>query len=398
LKDKCNSSNWLETTLGEMLVFQRGYDITKKEQIPGPYKVISSSGPVSSHVENKVKGPGVIIGRKGTLGTVFYSEHPFWPHDTTLWVKEFNGNDAKFAYYFLKTLHLEQYDCGASNPTLNRNHIHLIKVKYPNVYCQRKIAGILSTFDGLIENNTRRIKILEEMAQMLYQEWFVKFRFPGHEKVKMVESEIGMIPDEWGIKRLSEVVDTQYGYTESARELPVGPKYLRGTDINKNSYIDWDEVPFCPITKKDLNKYKLKKDDILVIRMADPGKIGIVERLVEAVFASYLIRLTIKSASVTPYYLFYFLLSDRYQNYINGASTGTTRKSASAGVITDIRLAIPPQEIISRFEKIIVEYRDFLNILIKKNVVLRNTRDLLLPKLISGELDVEDLDIDVGGD
>ena len=165
---------WQETTLGEMLTFQRGFDITKSQQQDGSYFVISSSGHQSTHNEYKVDGPGIVIGRKGTLGSVFYSEKPFWPHDTTLWVKDFHGNDPKFAYYFLQILHLEQYDAGASNPSLNRNHIHLLSVKYPSLPIQRKIADVLSAYDDLIEVNLRRIRVLEAMAQSVYREWFGK--------------------------------------------------------------------------------------------------------------------------------------------------------------------------------------------------------------------------------
>jgi type I restriction enzyme S subunit len=189
------SEAWAEHELGDVLTFQRGFDITKKQQEPGSYPVISSSGPMSSHGEYKVKGPGVVIGRKGTLGTVFYSEHHFWPHDTTLWVNNFHGNDERFAYYFLKTLHLEQYDCGASNPTINRNHIHKLRVRIPSISTQRVIATILTAYDDLIENNTQRIKILEQMAQMLYHEWFVHFRFPGHEHVRLVDSSLSGASD-----------------------------------------------------------------------------------------------------------------------------------------------------------------------------------------------------------
>jgi type I restriction enzyme S subunit len=208
---------WLETTLGEVLTFQRGFDITKKEQIPGPFAVISSSGPGSTHCEFKVKGPGVVIGRKGSLGTVFFSAYDFWPHDTTLWIKDFHGNDERFAYYFLQTMHLEQYDAGASNPTLNRNHIHLIPICYPPLPTQRKIAAVLSAYDDLIENNTRRIAVLEEMARLLYQEWFVRFRFPGHEDVAMVDSELGPVPEGWEVKPIGEAIETLGGGTPSTK-------------------------------------------------------------------------------------------------------------------------------------------------------------------------------------
>jgi type I restriction enzyme S subunit len=127
--------------------------------------------------------------------------------------------------------------------------------------------------------------------------------------------------------------------------------------------------------------------------MADPGKVGIIEKEIDAVFASYLIRLHIVSESLSPYYLFYFLLSERYQGYIAGASTGATRKSASAGVITDIEFVIPSDEIRERFEDQVSLVRRMLNNLLDKNANLRRTRDLLLPKLVSGEVDVSELDI-----
>lgn len=287
---------------------------------------------------------------------------------------------------------------GSAQPALTIDAIKRISIEFPPYEIQRKIASILSAYDDLIENNTRRIKILEEMAQRICREWFVKFRFPGHEKVKMVESELGMIPEGWKIKKLSQLVDTQYGYTESASEEEIGPKFVRGTDINKTSYIQWDSVPYCPIQPDKYTQYELSLGDILVIRMADPGKVGIIEKDVEAVFASYLIRFHIKSSSLLPYYLFYFLLSERYQNYATGASTGTTRKSASAGVLTDIDIVLPLKDFLENFEGQISAIRRMLNNLLEKNANLRQTRDLLLPKLISGQVDVSELDVGITGE
>ncbi len=294
----------------------------------------------------------------------------------------------------MRTLNLAHQNAAGAVPGLNRNALHLLPVRVPPPSIQRKIASVLSAYDDLIENNTRRIEILEEMAQRIYREWFVHFRFPGHEKVGMVESTLGPIPEGWEVTKLSALVETQYGYTESASETKVGPHYVRGMDINKRSYIQWDTVPYCPINDNDFAKYRLSPGDVLVIRMADPGKVGIVEKDVDAVFASYLIRLHVVSESISPYFLFYFLLSDRYQGYVTGASTGTTRKSASAKVITDIDLVIPTEEIRQRFEDQVSVIRQMLNNLSDKNANLRRTRNLLLPKLISGEVSVEDLDVD----
>lgn len=283
---------------------------------------------------------------------------------------------------------------GTAQPQANAQVLTSFPPPLPPLPTQRKIAAILGAYDDLIENNTRRIEILEEMAKAIYRQWFIEFRFPGHEGVEMVDSELGLIPQGWEVKRLSDLVETQYGYTESATEDEIGPKFVRGKDINKNSYIDWGTVPFCPIKSEKYVKYRLYANDILVIRMADPGKVAIIEKEIDAVFASYLIRLKLRSNRLSPYYLFYTLLGERYQNYVYGVSTGTTRKSASAGVITGFDLVVPTDDLRDRFEIMIGSLRKTLNNLLEKNTNLRQTRDLLLPKLISGELDVSELDID----
>jgi type I restriction enzyme S subunit len=306
-------------------------------------------------------------------------------------------HDPYFVYYLLSTYAEEVKGIagGAATPIVNKTTFENLQASAPSLPTQRKIAAILSAYDDLIENNLRRIKILEEMAQNLYRGWFVKFRFPGHEQSRFTDSSLGRIPEGWEVNALSEYVNTQYGYTESAQENPVGPKYLRGMDINKTTYIDWEAVPFCPISDDQFSKYQLAKGDIVIIRMADPGKVGIVEKDVNAVFASYLVRLSRTSNCIGSYYLFHFLISERYQGYITGASTGTTRKSASAGVLTGIDVLIPPESILVDFELQIQGFRGLLNNLLDQISTVRRTRDLLLPKLISGEADVSELDIAV---
>ncbi len=269
---------------------------------------------------------------------------------------------------------------GATREALTKEKIENFEIQLPPLSAQNKMADVLSTYDDLIEVNTHRIRILEQMAQVVYHEWFGKVNTKS-------------LPEGWKVTKLSTLVDTQYGYTESASESEVGPKFVRGMDINKYSYIQWDEVPFCPISVSELPKYKLSVGDIMVIRMADPGKVGIIEKDINAVFASYLIRLRIKSPKLSPYFLFYFLLSDIYKDYVTGASTGTTRKSASAGVITDIDMIIPPDYLRQKFEDYISTLRQLLNNLLDQNANLRRTRDLLLPRLVSGEVDVSELEI-----
>ena len=173
---------WKECKLGDIVTFQRGFDITKKEQVHGIYPVVSSSGVKSYHKSAKVKGPGITIGRKGTLGTVFYLKTDFWPHDTTLWVKDFHGNLPLFIYYFLKEFHFELFDVGSSNPTLNRNHIHLLTTSLPPIPEQKAIAPVLSSLDDKIDLLHRQNQTLESMAETLFRQWFVEEAVEGLEE------------------------------------------------------------------------------------------------------------------------------------------------------------------------------------------------------------------------
>jgi type I restriction enzyme, S subunit len=349
---------------------------------------------VARLAQHKLRAGDIVYGRRGDIGrrALITEREDGWLCGTGC-LRISLGNsvlDPAFLYYYLGQPSvigwIQGQAIGATMPNLNTAILRSVPVTYPDFAAQQKIAGILSAYDELIENNTRRIAIVEEMARSLYREWFVDFRFPGHELVGMVHSEMGYVPERWEVCRLSTLVETQYGYTESARENEVGPKFLRGMDINKAPFIQWDAVPYCPISPEEHEKFKLAVGDVLVIRMADPGKVGIVEQQLDAVFASYLIRLRIVTPKLLPYFLFYFLTSARYQDYVTGASTGTTRKSASAGVITDIDLVIPPQQLLKQFEKQVSILRKLLNNLLLQNAILRSTRDLLLPRLLSGNL------------
>jgi len=254
----------------------------------------------------------------------------------------------------------------------------------PRLRVQQQIADVLSAYDDLIENNRRRMALLEDAARQLYREWFVRLRFPGHEHTRITNG----VPEGWEKIYLGDAVDTQYGYTETASDEPVGPKFLRGTDINKTPFIDWSTVPYCPIDEILQRKYQLRIGDIVIIRMADPGKVAIIERDIDAVFASYLIRLVLIDPRLTPYYLFYVLSDSGYQGFISGVSTGSTRKTASAPLLVDFHLLLPSQGLLRTFEGSVRPLRQQITTLLIQNEKLRTARDLLLPRLMSGEIAV----------
>ncbi|MCM8808104.1 MAG: restriction endonuclease subunit S [Candidatus Omnitrophica bacterium] len=279
----------------------------------------------------------------------------------------------EFLYYYFKYSkpRLLKYS-GSVYTNISKSKFADFEIEIPqDISEQKRIADILSAFDEKIELNNKINKTLEEMAQAIFREWFI-----NNKKFKI------------GSEKLSNLVDPQYGYTETASDKEIGPKFLRVKDINKNDWIDWNAVPYCKISNKDFEKYRLKKGDIVIARMADPGKVGIIEQEVKAVFGSYLIRLSIKSEKVKPYYLYYYIKSPLYQNFIFGASTGTTRKSANARVLTDCYIIIPRKEALENFEKIAGDIRQKINSNLKENQTLAAFRDLLLPKLMSGEIRV----------
>lgn len=139
----CGDARWQTMHLGRAIKLQRGFDITGASHFDGSVPVISSGG-FSGYCNTPiVRGPGVIVGRKGTLGTVHFVETDYWPHDTTLWVKEFRSNHPRFVYYFLVHMKLERFDVGAANPTVNRNHVHPVLVSWPDVPSQHVISRFL---------------------------------------------------------------------------------------------------------------------------------------------------------------------------------------------------------------------------------------------------------------
>ena len=166
---------WRTATLGEVVTLQRGFDLPTTERKLGSYPVIASTGPVGTHNRAIVQAPGVVIGRSGSLGGGQFIKQDFWPLNTTLWVKDFNNNDPRFCYFLLKSLDLGQFNAGSGVPTLNRNHIHPLPVRVPPLSEQRAIGHILGTLDDKIELNRRMNETLEEMARALFKSWFVDF-------------------------------------------------------------------------------------------------------------------------------------------------------------------------------------------------------------------------------
>jgi len=359
--------------------FQRGYDITKGEQKPGDIPVVSSSGVNSYHSEAKVIGPGVVIGRKGSLGTVYYIDGSYWPHDTTLWSRDFKGNFPKYVYYYIRTLGLERYDVGNSNPTLNRNHIHGLNVQIPERSIQERIASILSAYDDLIANNRRRIQLLEEAARLLYQEWFVRLRFPGHEHAKIKDG----IPEGWKRGPLGQLCVEVREICQPASLEPDAP------------YIGLEHMPRRSIALSEWgtteqvtsSKHRFRENDILFGKIRPYfHKVGIA--LTEGIASSDAIVIRPASQELLPLVLMVTSSDAFVADTAQKMKEGSKMPRADWKQMTQYPVLYPSDNTLWALNDFIEPILQQIKTLVFSNRNLAVARDLLLPKLMSGEVAV----------
>lgn len=166
------SIGWERCTLGDQITLQRGKDITKKSAKPGKIPVISSGGVSFFHDKAFVSGPGVLLGRKGSVGKVHFSNVDYWPHDTTLFVKDFKGNLPRFVYFFFKQFPISHYEASAANPSLNRNNLHPVKVLWPPLDLQQRFATIVESVEEQKAKMRKHLEQLDDLFASLQQRAF----------------------------------------------------------------------------------------------------------------------------------------------------------------------------------------------------------------------------------
>ncbi len=264
---------------------------------------------------------------------------------------------------------------------------------------QRKIAAVLSAYDDLIENNTRRIEILEEMAKAIYREWFVEFRFPGHEQVPMVESELGLIPEGWEVKQLGDVTSV---ITKGTTPTTLGKQFTsEGINFIKVQSIDEQgDILDSKLAKIDnkthelLKRSQLQENDILFSIAGAIGRVATVPRRFLPANTNQALAIIRSSDLFVTSYLYRTLRSWEFLNYSLERVVQTAQANVSLSVLSSAPVIMPTKIVLDDFNKHLTPITSLADMLREKNANLRQTRDLLLPKLISGEIDVSKLDID----
>jgi type I restriction enzyme, S subunit len=364
--------DWEEIQLGELFTAHYGKSLTQKNRVPGKYKVYGSSGITGTHNEFLVKGPGLIIGRKGTIGNVYYEKNSFYPIDTTYYVKESNRYDLLFLYYKLKTLDLDKMNTHSAVPGLNREQLYSIKTKFPKITEQKAIANILSTLDEKIETNNQINEKLEEMAQALFKHWFVDFEFPNEngEPYKssggeMIESELGMIPKGWEALYLNQVVEVKYG-----RNLPT-------KDLTDSGYPVFGGNGLIGF----YTKYLYKDPQVLIAcRGAASGKVLL--SLPFSFVTNNSLILENNQKIVSFEYLSQFCLFYEFYNFV----TGSAQPQITINNLNKAKILIPNKKLHDEYTNVISALNTKILKLKKETEILKQIRDTLLPKLMSGEI------------
>ena len=298
----------------------------------------------------------------------------------------------RFLFYFFNSpVTRKQIDLRATGTTvlgIRQSDLREVPIIVPPVETQCKIAAVLSAYDDLIENNTRRIKILEDMAQTLYQEWFVHFRFPGHENVPMIESPLGPIPQGWRVGEIGDLAES-IRRNVKPRDVKQETPYFGLEHLPRKSIAlsNWDSVDLI-----NSAKLRFKKGEILFGKIRPYfHKVGVAP--LDGICSSDTIVIRSK---VNEYFaiILSYVSSEHFIKYATTTSQGSKMPRADWKVLSKYSVVLPPLEISQQFNNLVKDMVANIHNLIFSNKKLRQTRDLLLPKLISGEIDVSELDID----
>lgn len=379
------SMEWKEVRLGDILNFRRGHDLPHSAMKPGKIPVAGSNGIIGYHDTATPMKPILTIGRSGNVGKPYFYEEA-WAHNTTLYVDDFKGNDPKFLYYLCQTMPFANFGGGSAVPTLNRNHIHPLETKIPvKVEDQCRIASILSSLDRKIELNNKINANLEEMAQAIFKNWFVDFE--PFKDGKFVDSELGMVPEGWKVGTLGDMGTIVCGKTPSK--------------ANSNYY--GGDIPFIKIPDMHGNVFVESSED----RLTEQGSLSQIKKLIPpySLMVSCIATVGLVSINTKPshtnqqintiiphnksalFYLYQYIKNNE-ELLKNMGRGGTTTLNVNTKSFSNIRLFIPSDIALLQFHQIVEGLFKKIELNMQESRTLSLLRDTLLPRLMSGELEV----------
>lgn len=411
-------NEWKRVLLGDILTLNYGKGLPQNERTEGNIPVYSSAGITGFHSVYLVDKPGIIIGRKGTVGSVYYSNIPFYCIDTAYYLTQADTNENLiYIYYLLNFLPLKKMNTDSAVPGLNRNNVYNLIVNLPPLTIQRRIAAFLSSLDDEIENNRKTCEKLEEIAQAIFKRWFVDFEFPNEEGLPYKSSggemvyceELGQeIPKGWESISLSDVIDFQNGYAFKSNEL-IKDRTLecydvfkmghikRGGGINKEGTKSYIEKNKC----LHLLKYVLKKGDLLMSMTDMKDNVAILGNTAlmdenDRYIVNQRVGLIRSNGKYNIYYPFLYFLTNNpiFVEDLRSRANRGVQVNLSTSEIKASKFPIPKNNL-----SLLKMFDDFgkhgLELYFSKSIetqALQQLRDSLLPKLMSGELAVDEVE------
>ena len=406
-------SNAVPKRLGDLINLKRGYDLPENQRREGPYPVISSAGITGYHDDYMVEGVGVVTGRYGTLGEMYYVDGKYWPHNTALYVTTFKGNDPKYIYYLLSCLGRIRTSDKSAVPGVNRNELHEMAIPaITDRNQQKKIAAVLSALDTKIDCNNRINAELEAMAKTLYDYWFVQFDFPDANGKpykssggKMVYSSTlkGEIPEGWEVVPLSDWIASDktgdWGKEAAEGNYTLCVDCIRGTDINGLNGTGTVSPPIRFILEKNSAKVLAPFDFVIEISGGSPtqstGRLALITKETIERFSRPLIcsnfckAISLKNRAY--FFNFAYLWKSAYNNKVlfgwEGKTSGIKNFLFDA-FTTKHLVSRPPQELAKRFFQLIAPMEAKKQKLLQETGDLAALRDWLLPLLMNGQVTV----------
>ncbi len=390
------SSNWPEVPLGDVV------DFFDKDRVPlskmqratrqGVYPYYGASGVIDWVDDFLFDGRYLLVAEDGEnlnsrkLPVAFFADGKFWVNNHAHIVRAKRGvADDDFLHAWFAQANLGGYITGAAQPKLSQGSMKRIEIQLPPVPTQKRIGTILAAYDDLIENDTRRIKILEEMAQAIYREWFVNFRYPGHESVPLVDSALGAIPEGWEPQPASTAIEVNpRNQAVSGNQITFVPM---GSISETTLHIGQTEVRSRPSGPRFSN------GDTLFARITpclENGKTAFVKLLVNGEVACGSTEfIVLRSKTLSPEFVYLLARSESFRSHAIASMSGATGRQRVRNECFDSYLvAVPPPAILDLFSQIVAPMFQQSFSFFLANEVLRQFRDLLLPRLVSGEVKV----------
>lgn len=376
-----------EYNLRDLLVIHYGKSLPAKNRLEGEFPVYGSSGITGYHNEYLVKGPGIIVGRKGSIGTVYFCEKDFFPIDTVYFIEVIKEKlDLGYAYYLLQQSGLSNLNTDAAVPGLNRDIFYSVKVEIPSIEAQRAIAKPIFLIDSIIKNNFEQIQNYEKLIETYYSKWFIKFKFPNYEQVEFVDG----IPEGWELKSVSELTQLiSRGITpkyndESGKSVVINQKCIRENKLN---------LELARRQDKEISDSKLVQKGDVLINSTGAGTLGRVTQVHEDLPDTTVdTHVTIVRPLQAISSAWFGAAISNLESYIETLGEGATNQlELKREVISRIDLVCPAMDIQNQFQKIVEPMQQQILNLMKQNTHLLKLKETLLPRLMSGELDVSKL-------